>query len=67
MTLGVEVMGMERTFLPCISGCKNTSVQVVLSRSLTLPGVLGSCSPDHSQFVSIQILHMCNSTLFSLF
>lgn len=47
MTLGVEVIGMERTFLPCISGGKNTSIQVVLSRSLTLPGVLGLCSPDH--------------------
>lgn len=54
-TLGVEVMGMERTFLPCISGSKNTSVQVVLSISLTMPGVLGSCSPDHRSVCQ----HLC--------
>lgn len=34
MPLGVEVMGMERAFLPCVSGNKTTSIQVVLSRSL---------------------------------
>lgn len=33
MTLGVEVMDMERAFLPRISGSKNTSVQVVLCSS----------------------------------
>lgn len=33
MTLGMELMDMERAFLPRISGSKNTSVQVVLSSS----------------------------------
>lgn len=33
MTLGMEVMGVERAFLPHISGGKNISIQVVVSSS----------------------------------
>lgn len=47
MTLGVEVMGMERAFLPAFLVVKHLNPSDPEQISLALLGVLGSHSPDH--------------------